>query len=189
MTTKDYSLDGFNKFLDYVVDKGLMKPDTAKGRKRAANAILGILGPDECSDLRSIDIDQVAQRFANLQGSEFKPASLREYQNRTRSALADFFDYVEDPISFKPSAKQRKRKGAENGEKPTKKASGRSSRGTAKNPVDSHDKTDTHDKLVFPIPIRPGLIVEVSNIPEDLTSAEANKISAVVSALAVASSE
>ncbi|HSH30234.1 MAG TPA: hypothetical protein VK971_10035 [Thiohalobacter sp.] len=194
MTTNDYSLENFNKFLDYVLDKGLMKPETAKGRKRAANTILGILEPEETQDLRSIDLDHVAHRFANLQGGSFKPASLKVYQTRTRSALTDFFQYVENPIGFKPSVAQRTRKSSGDGKKSDKKQQGKPKNVTPQqpappNPNELHDKTDTHDKLVFPIPIRPGLIVKVSNIPADLTQTEAEKIAAVVTALAVVNPE
>lgn len=38
--------------------------------------------------------------------------------------------------------------------------------------------------VVYPIPIRPGLIVRIANLPDDLTKAEAEKIAAVVMALA-----
>lgn len=193
MVTKDYSLDSFNKFLDYVIEKGLMKPETAKGRKRAANSILGILQPDECDDLREIDVDHVSHRFANLQGAEFKPASLKVYQSRLRSALADFFRYVEDPFSFKSSVTPRATKGADKSKDKEKKAIKTEAKGEATPPEDSGEqgvgKTDTHSSLVFPIPIRPGLVVKISHIPDDLTQAEAEKISAVIKALAMASPE
>lgn len=193
MVTRDYSLDSFNKFLDHVIEKGLMKPETAKGRKRAANSILGILEPDECTDLREIDVDHVSHRFANLQGTEFKPASLKVYQSRLRSALSDFVRYVEDPIGFKSAVNTRATKASEKS-----KATAKNTAKTVGNYIDAaptggtdntDTKTETHSSLVFPIPIRPGLIVKVSNIPDDLTQAEAEKLSAVIKALAMANPE
>jgi len=37
---KDYSLDALNRFLDYALEKGLLKPETSKSRKTAVNKIL-----------------------------------------------------------------------------------------------------------------------------------------------------
>lgn len=45
-----------------------------------------------------------------------------------------------------------------------------------------------HDMVVFPIPIRPDVIVRV-HIPHDLTKKEAEQISRVVMALAVTTAE
>lgn len=194
MVTRDYSLDNFNRFLDYVIEKGLMKPETAKGRKRASNSILGILESDECTDLRQIDVDLVSHRFANLQGAGFKPASLKVYQSRLRSALSDFFRYIEDPIGFKSAASPRVTKGYEKGKTTNKNTSKTEGSHKSSGPVvedadNTEAKAETHSSLVFPIPIRPGLIVKVSNIPDDLTQAEAEKLSAVIKALAMPNPE
>lgn len=193
METKDYSIDAFNKFLDYVIDKGLMKPETAKSRKRAANAVLGILEPEDRADLRKIDLDHVSHRFANLQGSSFKPTSLKMYASRTNAALSDFIQYVEDPMGFKPSLSPRSRKSSENGKnegKKVEKTTGNSQSGAGGGQsVHRNEHTETHSHLVFPIPIREGVIVKVSNIPADLSATEAEKIAAVVKALAVVSTE
>jgi len=188
VTEKNYSLDGLNKFVDYVIEKGLMKPETAKARKRAANSILGVLAPSEVEDLRTIDVDHISQRFANLQGTGFKPASLKVYQSRLKSVLADFFQYVEDPINFKPSVNTRSSGGGEKKAKTgkTKEKTITNSDPHSNSPAATHHlEAEKHGNLVFPIPIRPGLIVKLSNIPDNLTQAEAEKISAVIKALAM----
>jgi hypothetical protein len=184
-----YSLDAFNKFLDYAADKGLMKRETALGRKRAANKILEILEPSETTDLRNIDVDEVSLRFANLQGTEYKPSSLQVYQSRLKSALADFFSYVENPVGFRPAINQRSSQRS-TGSANNKDASSNSKKRAAPNPSQEEvagareELGASPGTIVFPIPIRHGLVVELRNIPADLKGAEADKIAAVVRALA-----
>lgn len=188
MTEKNYSLDGLNRFADYVIEKGLMKPETAKARKRAANSILGILGPSEVEDLRSINVDHVSQRFANLQGIGFKPASLKVYKSRLKSVLADYFLYVEDPINFKSTVNTRMSTSSDKKPKNGKTKEKTIANGDASHVPSAsnhHLEAEKHGSLVFPIPIRPGLIVKMLNIPDNLTKAEAEKISAVIRALAM----
>jgi len=107
MSERNYSLTGLNQFLDYALEKGLMKKETAAGRKRAANQVLGILDDHELQDLRMVDLEASASRFAILQGSNFKPSSLQVYVSRTKSAAQDFISYVDDPINFKSSVNVR----------------------------------------------------------------------------------
>jgi len=189
MMSKDYSLDGLYRFLDYAIEKGLMKAETAKGRKRAAKAILSIFEPSEVADLRDIDVDDVSHRFAIKQGTDFKPASLKVYQSRLRSALIDFFAYVENPIEFRSSINTRDKTGSTKSQKNTVKSIRKTDSPSALPTEERYVEHEKHASLVFPIPIRPGLVVKVSNIPDNLTHAEAEKISAVIKALAMVNPE
>lgn len=187
---KNYSLDAFNEFLDYTLLKGILKPETAKSRKVAANKILEKVTPDERADLRLVNLDVEAERFANRQGNGYLAASLKVYKSRAKSALSDFFSYVENRMAFRPSVANR---GAGKPSKGSAKRSG-ASPGSSKieapapaSVVGAHPAPalpSGHDNLMFPIPIRPGLIVKLTNIPADLTAAEAEKIAQVIKALA-----
>lgn len=187
---KDYSLDALNKFLEYTIDKGILKAETAKSRRVASNKILEKLGPEERADLRLVNLDVEADRFANRQGGDYLPASLQVYKSRARSALTDFFAYVDNPMTFKPAGASRAVAKA-NGGTP-KKASGGAGQAAPQNgvtaapqlPVAPAPSVETHDHLVFPIPIRPGLVVKLMHIPADLSTGEAEKIAQVVRALA-----
>lgn len=202
MSERDYSLSGLNKFLDYALDKGLMKKETASGRKRAANQILGILDEHELHDLRQVNLETTASRFANLQGSNFKPSSLQVYVSRTKSAVQDFISYVDDPINFKSSVNVRGGSGNGGSKKsqPKQRDTKKTDLTTSSQAPAHHASISTHGTssqaqtagtipgtLVFPVPIRADLIVNISNIPSDLTEQEAAKIAAVVKALAVPS--
>lgn len=184
---KDYSLDALADFLDYAAKKGLIKKNTATSRKRAALQILGLLDESEKRDLREVDVEHAFERFSNLKRNEFKPASLQVFKSRLRSALTDFFAYVDNPAGFRPSGMQRssppvrgrrlKPSALEEGppeapeDEPT----------VAPEDVDSHKTAH----LVIPIPLRDGLTVKIHNIPADLSKQEAEKIAAIVRAYAM----
>lgn len=183
MVNKDYSLQALEKFFDYAAAKGLMRTETAKARKTASSRILGIADPTEVQDLREVDLDSVFERFANLQGTEFKPASLKIYQSRVRSAIGEFVSYVNDPAGFRAPTTARN-----NGANGGKKKADRKKH--VQKPVeavatDEVVKANDPVHLVFPVPIRPNLVVKIQNLPHDLTPGEAKRIAAVVEALAV----
>lgn len=175
-----YSESELMDFLDYLSSKGLLGSSTASGRKAAALKILSALDPAEKTDLRNIDRDQTFQRFSNKFGKEFTPDSLTTYKSRFNAALNDFFKYQENPSGFKVNSS--KRVGKETGvEKSTK---GKTPPTRQKPP--QTDFTDKPKGVTFPIPIRDNVIIEIHNLPMDLSKAEATRISAVIMALSTA---
>lgn len=177
---KDYSAKAFFEFMDYLSAKGLLKPNTAASRKAAGNKMLDILEEDEKQDLRKIDIDALHARFSNLSGTTYSPKSLQVYKSRFKKAREDFIRFVDNPSGFKPTVTPREAPSASNnaGKKP--KAKAKSS--TASQP--SSQPSGFREPLVFPIPIRPDVTVEIRNLPDDLSEAEAARVAAVVQALA-----
>lgn len=190
MAGKDYSLNALNNFFEYAAKKGLIKENTAMSRKRATNQILSILDQHELVDLREVDINHTFDRFQNLQGTGFRPESLRVYKSRFRKALADFFAYTNDPATFKPIGIQRSSPKAKKESAPreqmTTTGSGEGHR-TPK-PLSEQGSTLHSDKSIsIPVPLRAGLTVSIHNIPADLTSQEAERLAAIVRAYAVPS--
>jgi hypothetical protein len=177
--SKDYSERAILRFLDYLSNKHLMKPATVRARKAAVKKMLDVLDPSEKEDLRSINIDQVYDQFINKHGMGFTPESQKVYKSRFNSAYNDFIAYTENPNDFKPSVTKREsttqtsRKPNQPGKKPK-----------IKTGIEHPVAPSRPGTVVFPVPIRPELTVELRNIPADLTSAEAEKISAVIHALA-----
>lgn len=186
----DYSEQALSTFLDWLGDKGLVKQATAKSRKIAALKILSALDGHEKIDLRSLDRDATFQRFVNKLGSDFTPDSLVTYKSRFTSALEDFLRYKENPAGFKPglsSRSARKTKGSsDTGRKPSISSKTKNSHSTDINQQQQHTTVDI-SKFVFPIPLRDGVVVQIHNIPSNLTAAEAERISAVIKALAIPS--
>jgi hypothetical protein len=176
----NYSIQELNKFLDYLRAKGLMKSDAVAARKAAVNSVLGILNPEEAKDVRSLNLDDVVVRFANLKGSGFKPESIRVYKSRVSASIGDFIDYRKNPMTFKPSggSGQRTASSSKHEKKDQKNSIIRD-----KNNANERSELTTDD-VTFPIPLRPNLVVKLVGVPGDLSKREASKIAAVVMALA-----
>lgn len=184
-----FSRQDLLEFLDFLAAKGLMKKSTATSRKAAVNTLLSILSDDEARDLRGLDIDALLQRFHNLKPHEFKPASLSVYRSRLNSSIDELERYRRDPTGFKPqiASKERIRNTIE-GERKTQTGLIGVSKDLKKGAAQSKSvweppPDEAVETIVFPIPLRPGVIVRVSGIPEDLTPDEATKIGSVILAL------
>jgi hypothetical protein len=188
MTDKDYSLDAFNRFFDHAASKGLLKRNTAVSRKAATNKILAVLDANELLDLRIVNLDNAFDRFQNLSGMQYKPDSLQVYLSRAKTALNDFISYVDNPASFKSTSAQRsiaKQKNGGingNGTTPKKGQEKKEDKLENENPLIDHSE---HKHIVVPIPLRENLTVKISNLPADLTQAEAEKLAAIMKAYAV----
>lgn len=172
-------------FLDYLGDKGIIKQATAKSRKIAAGKILSALDESEKVDLRNLDKEQAFTRFQNKCGKDFTPDSLIAYKSRFFSALEDFLRWTENPAAFKPAGTQRAARSGGEQAASSKKAI----KALKTIPV---PQGNTHGSpheggqpLVFPIPIREGVVVKIHNLPIDLTKAESERICAVIKALSV----
>lgn len=188
---KDYSLDALNRFLDYALEKGLLKAETAKSRRTAVNKILEKITDEQRADVRKVDLEIEAQHFANRQGAGYIPSSLLTYKSRAKTALADFERWVDNPMAFRPSGGGTAKAVTKNGVSPGKKPKA-TPRETSEPPAREAPPAESYSApaveqsagLTFPVPIRAGLIVQLCGIPFDLTVGEAEKIAQVVKALA-----
>lgn len=179
----DRSLSALLAFLDYLAAKGLMARNTVAGRKAAASRVLGILDPEEQTDISQVDLDAAMARFINLEGKGYTPSSLAVYKSRVASAINDFVSWSENPAGYKPSVGSKK-PNTENGKKPN------ASKPRKQDPAQPHSQSKIEAPVavtanVFPIPIRSDVVVRIHGLPFDLTAAEAEKIAAVVKAMAI----
>ncbi len=173
-----YSADDLLEFLDHAGDKGLMPAATAQALAVATRNVLGILADAEKADLSQMDLDAAIKRFTNKRAKDFNPTSLKEYDRRVRRAVELFLNWREDPANFtiktRTTTGPRKReKGPGNSEPMAREAS------TEQAP---NEVAGTYRSA---IPVRPGLVVTLVNIPNDLTSAEAERIAGFVRMLAL----
>lgn len=184
---KNYSQQALQDFLDHAARSGYMAKATAQGRKTATDKLLSVLQGDEASDLRNLDIEDVAARFANRHKTEYTARTLRVYKSRAKSALTDFIAWVDDPSGFKPSVKRINRRSADRQEGKAQelpKAAGEND-GPVPVHVDRGLTGTTSKTFSIPIPVREGVMVEITGLPRDLKPSEAQKISAVVTAYAI----
>lgn len=179
-----YSMDNLLEFLDHAANRGLIPATTAQALAVACRSVLAILTEDEKADLSRLDIEAVNKRFANRRAKDFNPASLREYGRRVKRAVDLFLRWREDPANFtiktRATGNSRKKQGAsENG-----------------GPAGQEVRVDTIPaQLAGPypssgtyqssFPVRPGLVVTLHNVPNDLTGAEADRLASFIRMLAV----
>lgn len=176
MTSKDYSQQAFLEFLRQGAVTGMTKPATARSRKLAAEHLLVQLKSHERIDLRLLDVDELCSRFHKIQGSTIRPETIQLYNERLTGALQDFLSWTSDPTGFQSNE----------GQKPE---------AVLVADRDTPDQAQAREELaldpprspydIFPVPLREDLVVYIQNVPLDMTQAEARKIAAVVSALAL----
>lgn len=164
-------------FLEYLTDKNLLNPSTASAKKAAVVKVLSAIGNEEKQDLRTLDRDQVIQRFSNKYAKEFTPESLVTYKSRFNSVLSDFFNFKANPAGFKVGGSK----------KPTKESSLDGKVGTKKSNPKGNLPPPLSDALrpnsyVLQIPISDGSLLEIRNFPMDLKEEDANKIAAIIKA-------
>lgn len=181
----------FLEFLDWLGAKGLLPANTAHARKAVANKVLAALEPEELSDITAIDIDDVMVRFTNKFGKRYTLESLRTYRSRFESSLADFREYCENPVGFRPPSRVRNAsQGSEAKEGQPKKfvihrrppPKPDSSSAAAAPVVQSRPSPSS----VVPVQIRENLTISIGPIPFDFSAAEARRVANVILALATA---
>jgi hypothetical protein len=169
------------EFQDYQANKGLLAKGTAVARKAALSKVLGILSNEEAEDITEIDLDGLMIRFSNLQGKDYTPGSMNTYKSRVKAAIDDFEAYLSNPLGFRPSINRRDR-------------SAKSEKSNLKKNTPPHEAYEQTTKVstpsfdasnILPIPLRADLTVRIQGLPFDMTKAEAEKIAAVVKAMAM----
>lgn len=174
-----YSLDDLLDFLDHADDRGLMPAATAQALAVATRNVLGVLGDQEKRELSQQDLDSVIKRFNNKRAKDFSPSSLKEYGRRLHRAVELFLAWREDPANF--TVKTRATAGTRKNDK------GKSS--GPQQPESEFDQSDQRPPQPgtyhSAIPVRPGVVVTLANVPYDLTKAEAERLAGFVRMLAI----
>ena len=172
------------EFLAYLGKKGMLTPAAASSRRAAVSKIFEVLLEDERSDVFAVDIEGVISRFANLRGKEYTPGSVQAYASRLRASIDDFRRHIDDPVNFKMSGNS-SAKPAKGAKKVQVKSKDQSVTSYSSHQLStaSHVSQPVQDS-VFPIPIRENLVVKIYGLPFDLSEIEANKIAAVIKAMA-----
>lgn len=174
------------RFLEYLREKGLMKSATVTSRKATVNKVFGILSDSETQDVTAIDIDDLMTRFINLEGQKYTPGSLNTYKARLNTTLDDFRSYLADPMGFRPSSAPRN-SGGKKGIKAKPSITQRNTPSTTQTVKSAASQSANLSATanILPIPLREDLVVRIQGLPFDLTPAEAKKLAAVISAMAM----
>lgn len=172
----------FVRHWDWVAEKGLMAPASARAIRAAVSQILKIDDNWESVDVRNLDVDSLFARFRNL--SKIAPGSLAAYESRFRSGLQSYLAYLDNPTSYQPKT----RKAAPRDDRATPKSKGTP---PVVSPVATPGSTSpapmtgsTTKLVVYPFPVRPDVFAELK-LPADLTVDEALRLSAFLKAVAL----
>lgn len=174
-----YSLGDLLEFLEHARDHGLMPAATAQALAVASRNVFGVLSDAERTDLSAQDIDGVIRRFNNKRAKDFNQSSLKEYGRRVQRALDLYLRWRENPATF--TVKTRSTSTARKSDR-------------VKKAVDELENASLQDASPIPprpgtynssLPVRPGIVVTVANIPNDLTKVEAERLANFVRMLAV----
>ena len=165
-------------FLEYLAKKNMLSSSTVSSRKVAVTKVLSAVDKDEKEDLRTLDKELLFHRFTNKLGKDFTPESLATYKSRFNVAYADFISYKENPSGFRIGKSKKSPKENGNERKADRKKE-------TDNVVDSNPPNKFHFETkayVLQIPISNGSIIEVKNLPMELSVEDANKIAAIIKA-------
>ena len=180
----DFSASNLITFLDYAVEKGILNINTAISRKVEVQRILAVLDESERSDLSRIVTDDVFRRFTNNFGTDVKPGTLTSYLIRFTKARDDFLNWARGSAPYEPASAQGARRATSVSNCATKKRKEFNKDGETTSSVPSNAPRKHLYPVVFPIRIRPGVVVHIYDLPLDLTSDEAKKLGNVIAVLA-----
>lgn len=173
-----YSAEELLAFLEHAAERGLMPAATAQALAVASRNVFGILSEAEKTDVSQLDLDAVIKRFQNKRARDFSTDTLKEYDRRVRRAVKQFLEWREDPANFRATTRStasgRRRKSG-----PEILASGETPNSGAEAPLPS---TGAYQTV---LPLGPGRIVTLANVPVDLTAGEAERLAQFVRMLVV----
>ena len=179
----DYSRAGLARFIEFVVDKGLVHPATAQGWRVSTSKVLEALSGEEAEDVRRIDVETTFRAFLNRNPGRLSPASVGEYRRRVGRAIEEFVRWVGDPgaYSVRPPVRARV-ESRPRAEPAVAERSARTRPPGSASPAAVAEGAPTGIALHYPL--RPDLLAQVV-VPRDLTVEEARRMGAFLVTLAV----
>ena len=178
----DYSRAALARFIEFVVEKGLVHPATAQGWRVATSKVLEELSAEDAEDVRRVDLPGTFRAFLNRNPGRLSPASIGEYRRRVGRAIEEFVRWAEDPggYAFRPAGRPPKPEGRPRptGGRPETRAAERSA------PRRETSAAAAPGGIALEYPLRPDQSAQIV-VPRDLTVDEARRMGAFLLTLAV----
>lgn len=188
MAATDGDGAGLLEFLLWAGDRGELNPTTARALASTARKVLSIEEDGARLVLRNIDVEELLQRFENLNRTEYSSASMSTYISRFKTAVAMYLAWLDKRSDWKtlgPATKRisvKKETGRAGKESQPKKPEIVPSHGAA--PTVSNNAGFPAERMIpYEVPLRPNLRARLV-LPEDLSARDARRISAFVQSLA-----
>jgi hypothetical protein len=177
---------GLREFLDRAASRGDLNSSTAHGLKAVATKVLEIEEDPDGVDIRSLDVENLLERFAILQRAQYTPGSMRTYQSRFRNAVTMYIAWLDNDPNWRKVVKSRQP--SERSGKAGKPTLPEQDQATP-NPVRVADAdtsiardSDIPPMVNYRLPLRPDLIIELT-LPVDLTASDAARVASFVKSL------
>lgn len=185
MTSTDIAtgnVRGLLAFLDFIAEKGYVKPATITPWKSAARQIFEKVEGEgyEDADARSFDIDEYLTRFENRSMGMYSADSLRAYRSRFRRAVEAYRSYLADP-NWRPAMGRTARSlQGENG--PRGRAAPRLQAKHSTSPPSPPSVAPSPTMIAYPFPLKSGQMAQL-HLPTDLESEDAERLIHFIRAL------
>jgi hypothetical protein len=185
--SETYAIDDLLEFLTHASQRGLMPVATAQAMAVATRSVFAVLDADERAQLPVGELDAVIRRFQHRRARDFNPVTLQEYGRRVKKATELFLSWRRDPKAFAVTTRSRSagRSGAEHVSPAAPDATDGAFAGGSPAVSPAVSLSVDANSYSTRLPIRPGHVLHLSNIPYDLTAAEAERIAQIVRLLAV----
>jgi hypothetical protein len=186
---------GLLEFLDRCGERGDMNAATARAFRATAKSILSVepVAPVEI-DVRTLNVDDLLERFANRRKGDYSDGSLETYRSRFRRGIGMYLGWLDDDPNWKnagpPSAASRQPTRRNNStRKPSTKAHSVAEREVVETVAATSASSDGSLSesgvrlMTYDFALRPDLIVRVT-LPVDLTTEDADRFASFVRVLA-----
>ena len=171
-------------FLTWTIDKNELVESTASALRTGSQKVLSVDDNWASINLETEDIDGFLQRFRNKYRTEMKERTLLQYEQRFRQSLDMFLKWRQgQPWKLQRTTSQRTQASTRQEPKVRQVTDAPTTGGS----VTSSTEVNTAEKILYPFPIRPGLIIKLE-LPTDMTSDEAKRVAAYIATLAMPSS-
>jgi len=175
---------GLREFLDRAASRGEINAGTAGVLRAAVAGVLAVEDDPDGVDIRSLDVDEILERFTTLNRGRYAPASMRTYNSRFRRAVEIYLTWLSGDSSWRKVIRSRPDR---TGSQPTRavqaSAEPAAPNSTQVREPDAPPIARDSELVTYRLPLRPGLIVTMS-LPADLTAADADRVAGFVKMLA-----
>lgn len=187
-------------YLDNLVDRGKASAGAIGPLKIAFTKVMQTVDGKSWrdTDVRSVDLDDYMDRFANLTMGKYSTYSLGAYKTRAGKALAWYQQFLDTP-GWAPSIQRRKP--AERTPKSPPDVTAKPSKAQTSPPATaalaqlaagpqpptdtpSAPGSDTAGRVLYPYPLSDGQLIHIS-LPLKLTKSDAKRIGAFIESIAI----
>ena len=178
MSDKLLNILDINDYILELADQKIITKGLSSAIRTAIKSVIDILGI-ESEKVDNVNISEIINNFKESAKSKMSDNTIKLYSSKFKKGMTLYIDYCNNPdkkIKSNPKKKSVKKKVA----KKQKTTDVKEVAITLPAVIQVMEKPRLCN---FPIPIRPNLMVELMNLPHDLSKIEAQKICAVINAL------